>query len=201
MKDFKITEFSGDKVQTKVPRTNNISVIWQWDNERNRYYPPKSGLKYIASRRIKVEGKNKQQRKFFSSLDDAKKWQNFELVVPSKTVRSKPSFKKSDGITFQELIEDYFKPKYTIKKRKETISFDKRRIKNLAFFNYYPVDKINDKLIDAYLSEMTQRFLAGEFQKTRTSFDKELECLSKVLNHYREYHKYDFVIKTKKSRL
>ena len=79
MKDFKITEFSGDKVQTKVPRTNNISVIWQWDNERNRYYPPKSGLKYIASRRIKVEGKNKQQRKFFSSLDDAKKWQNLTI--------------------------------------------------------------------------------------------------------------------------
>lgn len=183
-----------DRLYVSIPRTKGIFRLYVWDKDITAYSDPQSGKKYFARRNSPTfDGTIARQTMYFHTLDEAETWQGqgvnaqtaamprvIKEVLP-ETANAKAA--SDTGYTFWNLIEDFKKHKFPLLRRSTRLQY----LKVIPMYEYLfsmDVEAINPAAIDAWINHLKSDEKISRYQKTRTSFDKEVESLKAILNWY-----------------
>jgi integrase len=144
--------------------------------------------RYRAIRRIKgPNGYSRKEQQMFDNWETAKA---FRYGGADAGQEIKPVTESKPRMTFEELVKEW-QPFHYLKLERSTQQTYTKRLPGLDFLMSYAVEDINvsvvDSLIQFWVRELPKR-------KNRENFEKELNLLKVILNHYRKRKNPSYVI-------
>lgn len=167
----------------KVKNCPGIFRVLVWNEEKSKYVDPRSfvpakGMPFRAFRRVRVLGKWVQQARYFDSIQEAKTWKN-ENEPDVENVLLNSSYRVRD------LIKDWQEWTKPPRLKETTWNGYQRDVHYLNPLGEAAVEELTAKDIDQWLICLKDPSVPKKY--TRTSFCRELEMFTTILNWYREY--------------
>ncbi len=177
--------FRGSRFEETLRGQPGIYKMWVWNEEKRMYVDPRalpnSNQKpYRAKRRVRVLGESRQEAMSFDSLEEARAWR----LTPSDPTR--PTGSK---YTMGQLIAEWREAHKPPRIRESTWEMYGKDVEHFRMFESVPVEALTPMDIDAWIKHVTDP--AYPKNKSRVSYEREVQTLGKLLEWYRQY-KYRF---------
>lgn len=180
-----LTKSTGKKtlyIRTSYP---GVCFIYEWSKAKKRYARREQGLRYYAYRKIGQI----QRSKCLESYEQAKKWRDTGYL--------ETEIQKTKKLTFAQIKEKFFEHKKG-KVKPSTLETYQVNTRHLTFFDMMPVSEITAKVLDHWLVTVKKPEYLAMQNKSRLSYEHELEVLRQILSFYSEYVDDAYVVPIKK---
>jgi integrase len=179
------------RIYTKIAGTVNIQRIWVWDESRAEYVPPVRGNAFEAMRYdVTTEGGRKRVRQSFSTLEEARVWQNrIEAVVNNLSAPEgdSSSITSAGGPLLGDVYAEYHRRKLMKLSVNTRLKYEQYVRLHMQDLLQRPIRSLTPHTIDEWLDRLTRKAMRSGASHRRFSFDHELTFLSGLINYYIEY--------------
>ena len=164
------------------PVRNNPGIYKEYKLDEETGEPKETG-RYRAIRRVKDgNGRSKKEQLMCGSLEEAKAFRRHLLEEAPTPSPETEMFPMKKGLTFLELVKEW-QPFHYLKLEKSSQQFYDKTLPNLEYLFQVPVEEISTEAVDRLI-----QYWVKEHPKkgARENFNKELDLLKVILNHYRK---------------
>jgi integrase len=183
---FNPSEYRGKKqIYIKYPGYQGICMVFDWNQEKQKYEKRTLGLKYYVYKKIAGH----QRSMLSDSFEQARKWRDSPHLFASEEAHKELTF-----AAVKEKFFEHFKPKWEI----TTFETYESNGKHLTFFSSMPMKQLTSFAVDAWLKHVKKPEYLALQHHSRLSYKHELSLLKQICSYYGEYLNESFQMPCKK---